>query len=170
MRVIDGVNTITCLDSKSEASTFISERLLRQFTVIGLEGFDSESATHIFKTLFEIESNNWPSQVGAHIPKLANALDRLFNLCFEHLKPTPMKVHYTFNYRECFKFVTSFCKIEGNYLKNEANVVKLFYHEAMRQYADKILMKHDYQWFVDTLKQVCYDCFTLVPEDDEAVK
>lgn len=81
-----------------------------------------------------------------------------------------MKVHYTFNYRECFKFVTSFCKIEGNYLKNEANVVKLFYHEAMRQYADKILMKHDYQWFVDTLKQVCYDCFTLVPEDDEAVK
>ena len=31
-------------------------------------------------------------------------------------------------------------------------------------------MKHDYQWFVDTLRQVCYDCFTLVPEDDEAVK
>ena len=65
--------------------------------MIGLEGFDSETATQIFKTLFEIESNNWPSQIGAHIPKLANALDRLFNVCFEHLKPTPMKVHYTFN-------------------------------------------------------------------------
>ena len=78
-----------------------------------------------------------------------------------------MKVHYTFNYRECFKFVTAFCKVEGNYLKTEANVVKLFYHEAMRQYADKILMKHDLNWFMDTLKQVCLDVFDLRPEDEE---
>ena len=40
----------------------------------------------------------------------------------------------------------------------------------MRQYADKILMKHDYDWFMDTLKQVCYDCFELLPEDDEGTK
>ena len=81
-----------------------------------------------------------------------------------------MKVHYTFNYRECFKFVTSFCKIEGNYLKTEANVVKLFYHEAVRQYADKILMKHDLNWFMDNLKQVCYDCFDLTGEEDDGKK
>ena len=77
-----------------------------------------------------------------------------------------MKVHYTFNYRECFKFVTSFCKIEGNYLKTEAHVVKLFYHEAMRQYADKILMKHDLQWFMETLKQVCLEEFDLTPDEE----
>ena len=81
-----------------------------------------------------------------------------------------MKVHYTFNYRECFKFVTSFCKVEGNYLKSEAHVVKLFYHEAVRQYADKILMKHDLTWFLDTLKQVCYDVFDLVPEEGHEQK
>ena len=92
-------------------------------------------------------------------------MDALFHTCFAQLKPTPMKVHYTFNYRECFKFVTSFCKVEGNYLKSEAQVVKLFYHEAVRQYADKILMKHDLTWFLDTLKQVCYDVFDLVPEE-----
>ena len=50
--------------------------------------------------------------------------------------------------RECFKFVTSFCKVEGNYLKTEANMVKLFFHEAVRQFADKILMKHDLIWYM----------------------
>jgi len=48
------------------------------------------------------------------------------------MKPTPLKVHYAFNYRECFKFVTAFCKVEGNYLKNEASLVKLFYHQCIR--------------------------------------
>ena len=48
-RVIDGVNVIACMDSKSEASTFLSDRLLRQFAVIGMEGFDSETVTGIFK-------------------------------------------------------------------------------------------------------------------------
>ena len=81
-----------------------------------------------------------------------------------------MKVHYTFNYRECFKLVTSFCKIEGNYLKNEANVVKLFFHECVRQYADKILMKHDYNWFMENLKRVCYECFDLVEDRDDGGK
>ena len=31
-------------------------------------------------------------------------------------------------------------------------------------------MKHDYEWFMDTLKQVCYDCFELLPEEDEGTK
>ena len=40
--------------------------------------------------------------------------------------------------------MTAFSKVEGNYLKTETNMVKLFYHEATRQYADKILMRHDF--------------------------
>lgn len=68
---------------------------------------------------------------------------QLYDACFAQLKPTPIKVHYTFNHRECFKMVTAICKIESSYLKSELCMMKLFYHEAMRQYADKILMKHD---------------------------
>ena len=39
--------------------------------------------------------------------------------------------------------------------------MKLFYHEAMRQYADKILMKHDLDWFMATLQQVCMETFDM---------
>ena len=95
------------------------------------------------------------------IPKLSKAIMKLYETCFEHLKPTPIKVHYTFNHRECFKMVTAICKIESSFLKSEVNLMKLFYHEAMRQYADKILMKHDLDWFMATLQQVCMETFDM---------
>lgn len=48
--------------------------------------------------------------------------------------------------------ITAICKVESNYLRNEYQMMKLFYHEAIRQYSDKILMKHDLEWFTDTLQ------------------
>ena len=104
------------------------------------------------------------------IPKLASAIDGLYWGVLANLKPTPLKVHYSFNHRELFKFVTAFCKVEGNYLKTEANLVKLFYHEAVRQYADKILMRHDLDWFQDTLRKLIWDTFDLMPNKELEVK
>ena len=66
--------------------------------------------------------------------------------------------------------MTSFCKVEGNYLKTEANLVKLFYHECIRQYADKILMRHDLTWFKETLIQLIWDNFELKPYKEVEVK
>ena len=66
--------------------------------------------------------------------------------------------------------MTAFCKVEGNYLKNEANMVKLFYHECTRQFADKILMRHDLGWFKDTLHQLVWDTFDLTPNKELDLK
>lgn len=122
------------------------------------------------KQLFEIQSSNWPSSITSLIPRLAGAIDELFKRCFGYMKPTPLKVHYAFNYRECFKFVNSFCRVEGNYLKNEAAMVKLFYHECIRQYADKILMRHDLKWFRETLINLVWEHFELMPNKELEVK
>lgn len=40
-------------------------------------------------------------------------------------------------------------------------MMKLFYHESLRQYGDKILMRHDYQWFQETLNRICVEVFDL---------
>ena len=66
--------------------------------------------------------------------------------------------------------MTAFCKVEGNYLKNEANMVKLFYHECTRQFADKILMRHDLSWFKDTLTKLVWDTFDLTPNKELDLK
>jgi hypothetical protein len=35
----------------------------------------------------------------------------------------------------------------------------MFFHEALRQFGDRILMRHDYKWFVRALKAVCCQHF-----------
>lgn len=78
-----------------------------------------------------------------HASKLASAIYDLYDAMKAHLKPTPMKVQYAFNHRECFKLINAMCKVEGNYLKSEEHLMRLFYHEAMRMVVDKMVMKHD---------------------------
>lgn len=169
-RVIESTNLIACIDPQTEQYYRVPQRLLFNFALVGMEGFRSNDSIHIMTNLFEIQSQDWPSGITTLIPRLADAIDALYNLVFEHLKPTPLKVHYAFNYRECFKQVTSFCKVEGNYLKSEANLVKLFYHECIRQYADKILMRHDLEWFKSTLVKLIWDKFELKPYKELEVK
>ena len=60
-RVIDNTNIVACIDSTAEQMLRVPNRLLCRFTVVGMEGLDSSSATHIMRSMFEIQSSNWPS-------------------------------------------------------------------------------------------------------------
>ena len=42
--------------------------------------------------------------------------------------------------------------------------MKLFYHEVYRNFADRILMKHDLIWFKQNLEEVCRKNFFVVNE------
>jgi hypothetical protein len=49
------------------------------------------------------------------------------------------------------RIIISMQMVEGNYLKKKENVMKLFYHECLRTYGDRLLMSHDVQWFQENL-------------------
>lgn len=96
-----------------------------------------------------------------------NIVDALVDLAqrvFEHLKPTPMKAHYTFNWRDIGKVLMSIQMIESNSLKKQVNVMKLLYHECYRNFGDRLLMVHDRKWFAETLEEVCRKHFYVVDE------
>jgi dynein heavy chain len=92
--------------------------------------------------------------------KVAQSISDLYEECKLRLKPTPMKVQYVQSQRECFKIICAMARVEGNFLKSELALMKLFYHECMRLYGDRILMRHDLSWFMDALKRVCCDNFS----------
>lgn len=56
--------------------------------------------------------------------------------------------------------LAAFCKVEPSYLKDPESLCMLFYHESMRQYGDRILMKHDLAWLSDAVKAICIKQFT----------
>lgn len=81
----------------------------------------------------------------------------------ENLKPSPTKVHYVFCWRDLFKVVSGIMLVESNYLKDQASLMKLFYHETIRVFGDKINIEEDKQWFYDKLKEICDKNFEWNP-------
>jgi exopolysaccharide biosynthesis predicted pyruvyltransferase EpsI len=75
-----------------------------------------------------------------------------------------MKAHYTFTFRDVKKILMSAQMIESNSLKKQKNVMKLIYHEAYRNYGDRLIMTHDKKWFKETLEEVCRKNFWVVDE------
>jgi dynein heavy chain, axonemal len=82
----------------------------------------------------------------------------------EHLKPTPMKAHYTFTWNDVKKILMTVQMIEANSLKRQGDVMRLVYHECYRNYGDRLLMTHDKKWFEKNLEEVCRKHFWVVEE------
>jgi hypothetical protein len=54
--------------------------------------------------------------------------------------------------------------IESTGLKHQVDVMKLLYHECLRNFNDRVLMKHDKKWFVKMLDECCKKHFYCVEQ------
>jgi dynein heavy chain len=60
---------------------------------------------------------DWPSAIQPYSANIVSAVVDISLRVFEHLKPTPMKAHYTFTWRDVGKILSALQKIEANSLK-----------------------------------------------------
>jgi hypothetical protein len=70
---------------------------------------ESDTCFTIVNKMLELQSPNWPSSMQNHFPLLSGAVTELCRRTYDYLKPTPIKVQYTFNQREIFKMVSAIC-------------------------------------------------------------
>ena len=122
--------------------------------------------TALFSALTQLMMQSWPSAIEGYATNIVDALVDLAQRVFEHLKPTPMKAHYTFNWRDIGKVLMSIQMIESNSLKKQVNVMKLLYQECYRNFGDRLLMVHDRAWFTAALEEVCRQHFYVVDRLD----
>jgi hypothetical protein len=52
--------------------------------------------------------------------------------------------------------------VESNYLKDLNSLVKLLYHECLRVFADRIVIKEDYDWLTEKMKEIFQSTFDLL--------
>jgi len=97
MRKIQKVNVVSCVNPAFTSPSKLSKRLLRQFSVVGLEMMDSDGMFQVVNRLLDIHAANWPSDMTSKVPQVSRAIIDLYTHCTEYMKPTPIKVQYTFN-------------------------------------------------------------------------
>jgi len=163
-REIEDVTFFACMCSNAPQTAGVSERLLHQFNLIALDDPSNATVRAMFARLVDVMVLEWPSALQMYATNIVDALLGIYLKVSAHLKPTPMKAHYAFSWRDVGRILLSMQRIEANSLKRQANVCKLVYHECYRNFGDRLLMAHDRKWFVETLEEVCREHFYVVDE------
>merc|ERR1740130_1126146 len=70
----------------------------------------------------------------------------------EDLRPTPVKSHYTFNLRDVSKVICGFCSIDKDSLPNTDVGIRLWAHETVRVFGDRLVNDADRRWMMEAVQ------------------
>lgn len=100
---------LTAMGPPGGGRTFITNRMVRHFNVIGYTELDNSTIKSIFNALVEFFLRRHPEDVRNLTPRLVESVMTVYYRVKEDLLPTPSKSHYTFNLREIWKVFQGIC-------------------------------------------------------------
>ena len=96
---------------------------------------------------------NLPLEVVAKTPNLVKATLEIYNTIRKELLPTPSKSHYTYNMRDLSK-VWQGVSMVATPPQDLPAIVRLWCHETLRVFHDRLVDDDDRMWFFDFMKQM----------------
>ena len=141
--------------------TDITKRLMRHFNVIYTPPFDEDSLHKIFTSILEWGMRDANESLQRQIKKLTKATIRVYNDVCASLLPLPSKPHYTYNLRCISELFQSFLCMDPRIVAQQDNKLEYMYrlwvHECMRVFADRLVSDADREQVVEIVKVVGED-------------
>jgi dynein heavy chain len=148
---------ISAMGPPGGGKTFITPRFLRHFNIIAFANFDENTMGSIFKTILKwyFRTFNFNSEVQGMDSKIVAATMKIYTKIQDDLKPTPMKSHYTFNLRDFSKVICGMCMAGKNQIPNPDVCIRLWAHETIRVFGDRLINDEDRMWMLTNIKETC---------------
>lgn len=106
------------------------------------------------KFLFRFLSDfNVAMQKLAH--PIVDAAVSLYDRVAKELLPTPAKSHYVFNLRDLSKCIQGVLQADSSNYTQPTQILRLFYHESMRVFHDRLINSIDKEYFKNLMKEIC---------------
>lgn len=131
----------------------ISNRFLRHFNQIAFPDVDDDSMKRIFVAILESYFAPFSEDIRAKILPLVVSSIEVFNTVSKELRPTPSRPHYLFNLRDMSKVMSGCISATPKYQKTVASFVRLWIHEEMRTFKDRLVNNEDREWFDKLLQK-----------------
>ena len=77
----------------------------------------------------------------------------IYKLIQERFRPTPAKSHYTYNLRDVSKVFQGISRASPKAIRNENDLIKLWAHECLRVFSDRLISDSDHEKFEELLKE-----------------
>lgn len=129
----------------------ITPRFLRHFNLLSFVEMESVSMQKIFSTIMNFFLTKFSTEVQSKVESLVDSSIHIYHTIRSELLPTPNKSHYTFNLRDLAKVIQGVLSADIKTVTQEFDIVRLWIHECMRVFQDRLVDKEDRGWFKNLL-------------------
>lgn len=140
---LEDVIILSAMGPPGAGRTSITNRIIRHFNIIGYTELNDSTINHIFITLVDNFFKRYNDSVKELNQTLVDSVLFTYNSVKRDLLPTPSKSHYTFNMRDIWKVFQGICSGHPKYTGDTTTMVKLWYHENMRVFYDRLTTEAD---------------------------
>uniref|UniRef100_A0A1I8J7J3 AAA domain-containing protein n=2 Tax=Macrostomum lignano TaxID=282301 RepID=A0A1I8J7J3_9PLAT len=137
----------------------VSPRLLRHFSLLSLPLPSSRSLQHIYHVQLGrfLQDHDFHAEIRDLMLNMVSCAINLYYRLRAALKPTPAKLHYTYNLRDLTKVVEGFYMASEKVVTSREACIDLFVHESTRVLHDRLCTPEDRETFfahlADELRQ-----------------
>ena len=135
---IQDLQVISSMGKPGGGRAEISPRIVSKFHLINYTVPSELNMKKIFETIATFKFQVFDEEIKNLSEPLAVSTIALFNLIQEHFLPTPAKSHYVYNMRDVSKVFQGLYQADKNFYEGKEHIIKLWAHEVLRVFADRL--------------------------------
>uniref|UniRef100_A0A183SIA1 Dynein heavy chain 7, axonemal n=1 Tax=Schistocephalus solidus TaxID=70667 RepID=A0A183SIA1_SCHSO len=142
---------VTAMGPPGGGRNDVTPRFMRHFHAISMVPFNDDTLVRIFSTLMMtyMRTQEFSSDyISLGSTMVAATLD-VYKAAMDNLLPTPAKSHYIFNLRDFSRVILGICLINKEHVEDKKTFIRLWAHEVMRVFYDRLTDDNDRKWLFD---------------------
>jgi len=144
----------------------VTPRYLHHYNLVSIVEFDDACYSVIYDSVINwwMKRHKVPEEIQLTGKALVKATIDIYNTIRKELLPTPSKSHYTFNMRDLGKVFQGVAMVGAPMVAKE-DIARLWSHEALRVFHDRLVNDEDRVWFMEYLKGMVKTHLGMKAED-----
>ncbi|CAH2103550.1 unnamed protein product [Euphydryas editha] len=147
----------------------LTGRFVRHFAMFYISAPNADAMKTIFKAILSGHMEDFVTEVSVLGDSIVNAAVEVYLKICSELLPTPAKSHYVFNLRDLSKSMQGVLQANAAYMRSPQAMLRLFYHECLRVFHDRLINIEDKSYFYHLMNTVCQKNFQQpileIPDD-----
>lgn len=156
MRLID-MQVIATMRPPDGSNNALSRRFMRHLNTIFVDPMSDRTICSIYSRilLWHLDTKGFSKEFDPCIGQIVEATLVLHKFVAANLLPTPYHSHYIFSAKEVSKVISGLLLAVPEGVEDLKTIRRLWIHEAMRVYYDRLVYPEEKGIFFETIKNIC---------------